>query len=156
MKQLNQRIFKIWIGLWVIILMIPTIFNQVAWLPLGLLVAFSAFLLWWGLTQVCSKVDWNSSFDWGMAYVAITFFGSMMAFLLPYSYGFEQSLSWNNWCQIFTLIWLLSIIVALILTLKEGWSSLNNWWKSFVVTLLVLFIGIFIISLLGMCGIYLV
>ena len=156
MKQFNQRVFKIWIGLWVIILMIPTIFNSFQWLPIVLLVAFSAFLLWWGLTQVYPNVDWESPFDWGMSYTAIGFFGSMMAFLLPFSYGYEHSLLWNNWCQSFVLIWLLSIIVALAFTLKEGWQSLISGWKAAITTLLVLFIGVFILSLLGMCGIYLV
>lgn len=153
---MKQRLFKSWIGLWVIILMIPTIFNQIAWLPLGLLVLFSAFLLWWGLTQVCPQIDWASPFDWGMAYTAIGFFGSMMAFLLPFSYGYEQSLAWNNWFQVFTLIWLFSIIIALILTLKEGWNVLANVWKILVTVLLIMFIGIFVLSLLGMCGICLV
>lgn len=156
MKQLNQKLFKIWIGLWVIIFMIPTIFNQFAWLPIGLLAGFSAFLLWWGLAQVYPQIDWGDSFDWGMAYVAITFFGSMMAFLLPFSYGYEQSLSWNNWCQVFVLIWLLSVIIALILTLKEGWNSLANVWQILISILLILFTIIFVSSLLGMCGICLV
>lgn len=156
MKQFNQRVFKIWIGLWVIILMIPTIFNSFQWLSIGLLVAFSAFLLWWGLTQVYPNVDWESPFDWGMSYTAIGFFGSMMAFLLPFSYGYEQSLSWNNWCQVFVLLWLLFIIVALILTLKEGWENFTSVWRAVIVVLLVLFVGIFILSLLGMCNIYLV
>lgn len=152
MKQLNQRIFKIWIGLWVIILMIPTIFNQVAWLPLGLLVAFSIFLLWWGLTQVYPKVDWDSPFDWGMSYTAIGFFGSMMAFLLPFSYGYEQSLSWNTWYQVFILIWLLSIIIALILTLKEGWNVIGKEWKTAIILILIAIVCIFTLSLLGMCS----
>lgn len=156
MKQLNKRLFKGWIGLWVTDLMIPTIFNQFAWLPLGLLVVFSAFLLWWGLSQVYPKVDWESTFDWGMAYIAISFFGSMMAFLLPFSYGYEQALSWNNWGQVFVLIWLFSVIIALILTLKEEWNSLANVWKTLISILLILFTIIFVLSLLGMCGICLV
>ena len=156
MKQLNQKLFKIWIGLWIIIFMIPTIFNQFAWLPIGLLVGFSAFLLWWGLTQVYPQIDWGDSFDWGMAYVAITFFGSMMAFLLPFSYGYEQSLSWNNWCQVFVLIWLLSVIIALILTLKEGWNTIGKGWKTTIIVVLVIIICTFILSLLGMCGVYLI
>lgn len=155
MKQL-KRLFKCWIGLWVIILMIPTIFNQFMWLPLGLFVGFSAFLLWWGLTQVYPQIDWKSAFDWGMAYVAITFFGSMMAFLLPFSYGYEQSLSWNNWCQVFVLIWLLSVIIALILTLKEGWNTIGKGWKTAIILILLAVTFIFIISLLGMCGIYII
>jgi len=156
MKQLKQIGFKCWIGLWVIVLMIPTIFNQFKWLPIGLLVLFSAFLLWWGLVQVCPQVDWEDSFDWGMAYTSITFFGSMMAFLLPCSYGHEQSLLWNNWCQAFTLIWLLSIIIALILVLKDGWRIIGNGWKTAIILVLLGVIFIFIVSLLGMCGIYLV
>lgn len=156
MKQLNKRLFKCWIGLWVIILMIPTIFNEAAWLPIGLLVGFSAFLLWWGLTQVYPQIDWESSFDWGMAYIAIGFFGSMMAFLLPFSYGYEQSLSWNNWCQVFVLIWLLSVIVALILTLKEGWNTIGKGWKAAIIIILVIMICTFILSPLGMCGVYLI
>lgn len=156
MKQLNQKLFKIWIGLWITILMIPTIFNQVMWLPLGLFVGFSAFLLWWGLGQVCPQVDWEDSFDWGMAYSSVSFFGSTMAFLLPYSYGYEQSLSWNNWCQVFILIWLLSIIVCLILTLKGEWNVIKGAWRMTLILLLLGVISIFIISLLGMCGIYLV
>ena len=155
MKQL-KRLFKCWIGLWVIILMIPTIFNEAEWLPIGLLVGFSAFLLWWGLGQVCPQVDWDDSFDWGMAYSSVSFFGSMMAFLLPYSYGYEQSLSWNNWLQVFVLLCLLFIIVALILTLKEGWENFTSVWRAVIVVLLVLFVGIFTLSLLGMCGICLV
>jgi len=156
MKQLNKRLFKGWIGSWVIILMIPTIFNQLAWFPIGLLVVFSAFLLWWGLTQVYPKIDWKSPFDWEMAYVAIVFFGSMMAFLLPFSYGYEKSLSWNNWFQTFVLIWLLSIIIGLILTLKKGWNTISKAWKITIILLLLAFILIFTLSLLGMCNICLV
>lgn len=156
MKQLNQRIFKCWIGLWVITFMIPTIFNKFAWLPMGLLVLSSAFLLWWGLSQVYPQIDWESPFDWGMAYAAITFFGSMVAFLLPMSYGIEESFYWNDWCQSFILIWLLSIIIALILTLKEGWNVIGKGWKTAIILVLVAVTFMFIISLLGMYGIYLV
>ena len=156
MKQFRQKAFKCWIGLWVIILMIPIVFNQFKWLPIVSFVAYSTFLLWWGLTKVYPKIDWETPFDWVLAYVAISFFGSMMAFLLPFSYGYEQSLAWNNWCQVSTLIWLFSIIVGFILTLKEGWNSFANVWKALMVTFLVLFTIIFVLSLLGMCGICLV
>lgn len=156
MKQFNKRLFKCFTGLWVIILMIPTIFTQFAWLPIGLFVVFSAFLIWWGFVQVCPRVDWEDYFDWGMAYISIVFFGSMMAFLLPYSYGYEQSLSWSNWCQIFVLIWLLSIIIDLILILKDGWNIISKTGITVIILLLLGIIFAFTLSLLGMFNIYLV
>lgn len=151
-----KRLFKGWVCLWVISLMMPIIFSPFAWLPTGLFIVFSAFLLWWGLGQVCPQVDWEDSFDWGMAYSSVSFFGSMMAFLLPYSYGYEQSLSWNNWCQVFVLIWLLSIIVGLILTLKGERNVIKGAWRITLILLLLGIISIFVISLLGMCGIYII
>ena len=151
---MKQKIFKAWVFVWGIIIMLPTIFCPFASIPIILMVCFEAFILWFGYCKVCPCVDWKSFYDMEMAYVAIAFFGSMMAFILPCMYGLEVSQSWDTWCTVFSLIWLLSIVLVLIGTYFEIRNT-KALWKWIVLGLCIMFTIILILSILGCFGIYL-
>jgi len=151
---MKEKIFKLWIALWVMCIMLPTVLSSFSWLPFLLMIGFSAFIFWFGLKRVCSEIYWDDIFDTGMAFTTIAFLSSMMAFLIPCSYGLEESLRWNDWCQVMVLFFLASVIAAFALILKYDSKSMGAW-KYVIFVALCVIVAAFVMALLGMFGIYL-
>lgn len=149
-----EKVFKLWIGLWVACIMLPTVLSPFSWLPFLLMIGFSAFILWFGLKRVCPEIYWDDTFDTGMAFTTISFLSSMMAFLVPCSYGIEESLKWNNWCQVMVLCFLASVVAVFVLILKNDSKNMGAW-RYVIFVALCFIVAAFVMALLGMFGIYL-
>lgn len=108
----NLYILRGWILLWAVLIMLPTILSPFSLMPICIMGICVTFLAYWGYSELCPVVDWESPFDWGMAYIAIAFLGSMMAFFIPCLYDIETVLKWNTWGEVMIMIWLFTIIIG--------------------------------------------
>lgn len=150
---MKQKIFKMWVFMWAVIIMVPTIFTHFALTPIAFMICWETFILWFGYSRVYPRVDWESLYDIGMAYNVVSFFGSMFAFILPCLYRLETSQSWNTWCTGFNLLWLLlSVLLSTgsYLEVKDSKTA----WKWVILGLDIMLAIIFILSILKCFGIY--
>ena len=108
----NLSFLRGWILLWAALIMLPTILSPFSLMPICIMGIFVTFLAYWGYRELCPAVDWESPFDWGMAYVAVSFLGSMMAFLIPCLYEFDIMCKWSTWCEVMIMAWLFTIVVG--------------------------------------------
>lgn len=146
---MKQKLFKLWVALWIAVLLWIVISNPFSWLPLAVTGMFVLFLGWFGYVQVYPQIDWEETFDYRMAFNVILFFGCMMCFLTPCLYKLEESLKWDTWCQLMVLGWLASILYGLTYTLIKEHRILGGFWIGVIVTLILLVGFIFVSSVLG-------
>lgn len=152
---MKRTIYKIHTLVWVILIMVTTIWSPFQWLPMCVMVGFVLFLVWFTYTQVYKQLNWNSTSDIICANAAVSFFGSMMSFLVPCLYKMETMLKWDNWCQYMVLIWMLSILISLGTLLITDHKTMGGW-KYPVIAVFGLVLFAFTISILGIFNIYLI
>ena len=143
-----QKLFKLFVGIWIAILVGIVFCNPFNYLPVGVMILGVIFLAWFGFIQVAPQVNWYDWFDWSMGYCVVSFFGSALAFILPCLYELEVSLKWNDWSQWMLLIWLVTILYGLIATLVKQYRSIGAW-RFLIIGMILLVAAMFILSCLG-------
>lgn len=143
-----QKLFKLFVGIWIAILIGIVFCNPFSYLPVGVMILGVIFLAWFGYFQVAPQVDWYDWFDWSTAYGVITFFGSAFSFILPCLYKLEVALEWDNWSQWMLLIWLAVILYVLIATLIKQYRSMGAW-RFLVMGMILLVATMLVLSCLG-------
>ena len=146
---MKQKLFKLWIALWIAVLIWIVINNPFSWLSLMVTTMFIVFLSWWGYTQVYPQIDWEEAFDYRMAFNVILFFGTMMAFIIPCLYHLDEALKWNDWCQLMVLGWLASILYGLGYLLLKEHRIMSKFWIGVIIVLILLIGFVLISSVLG-------
>ena len=146
---MKKNLFKCWVAMWIVAILVVVILNSPAWLPSIVAAMFILFLFWFGYKQVYPQIDWEDKFDYRLAFNVILFFGTMMAFIVPCLYHWDEALQWDNWCQIMVLGWLSSILYGLGYILLKEYKIIGKFWIG-IITILILLIGfVFVSSILG-------
>lgn len=123
---MKQKIFLIYHALCVLVILFVAVINPVSILAYAMASLGIAFLIWFGRTQIFPKIYWRDWADIIMAYDVLAFFTSLIVFEIVGLYG-VQGMKTNGDYSVATIVWTLSIIIGLTITLFKDWRVLKNW-----------------------------